>query len=61
MDLNLNLVKIISMKINQNKAPHQMGHDHKLGVMPTEILWKDERTNYWKGLQGRFGFSVLDN
>ena len=44
------------MKINQNKAPHQMGHDHKLGVMPTEILWKDERTNYWKGLQGRFGF-----
>jgi len=32
-------------------APHQIGHDHKLGVMPTEILWKDERTNYWKGLQ----------
>ena len=37
-----------------------MGHDHKLGVMPSEILWRDERTNYWKGLQGKSLFILTD-
>ena len=26
-----------------------MGHDHRLGFQKDEMLWRDERTQYWLG------------
>ena len=52
-DINTNMDRIRNKDLKYFPGPHHFGHDHRLGFRNNELIWRDERTKYWRGLQGK--------